>query len=75
MISKDRQSFIFHKRWFEVLAEFSGEIQLEVIDAACNYAKTGITPELSSVAQGLFAFVKYDMENDGIECPDLAEME
>ena len=75
MISKDRQSFIFHKRWFEVLEEFPGEIQLEVIDAACDYAKTGIAPELSPVAQGLFAFVKYDMENDGIECPDLEGME
>ena len=75
MISKDRTRFIFHKRWAEVIQEFSCEVQLEVIEAACDYAETGIAPELSPVAQGLFAFVKYDMENDGIECPNLEEEE
>ena len=75
MISRDRKSFIFHRRWAEVFREFSWEVQAEVIEAACYYAKTGKTPELSPVAKGLFAFVKYDMENDGIECPDLEGVE
>lgn len=75
MISKDRTKFIFHRRWAEVIRGFSWEIRLEVIEAACSYAKTGVTPELSPVAQALFAFVEYDMKNDGIECPDSEEME
>lgn len=75
MISKDRTRFIFHRRWVEVIRDFSWEVRLEVIEAACSYAKTGVTPKLSPVAHALFAFVKYDMENDGIVCPDSEEME
>ncbi len=73
MISKDRTRFIFHRRWAKVIREFSWKIRLEVIEAVFDYANTGKTPELSPVAQGLFAFIKYDLENDGIECPNSIE--
>ena len=75
MISKDRKRFVFHLRWAEVISEFPGDIQLEIIEAAGKYAETGIVPELSPVAKGAFAFIRYDLENDGIECPDLPEEE
>lgn len=75
MISKDRKRFIFHLRWAEAIAEFPVDIQVEIIEAAARYATTGIVPELSPIAKGAFAFIRYDLENDGIECPDLPEEE
>ena len=75
MISKDRSAFVFHRSWVIALSEFPVELQGEVFRAACEYAFTGKTQELSPLASIAFSFIKNDLENDGLECPNSTDYE
>lgn len=59
-----RDSFIFYKEWFDALSDLPGEIRLEVYEAAIMYATMGKIPELKSMANLAFNFIKKSIDRN-----------
>lgn len=48
--------------WADAMNGYPDDVRLEIYDAIFTYAANGTTPELSSMAQGAFGFIKQDIE-------------
>lgn len=59
-----KDSFIFYKEWYDALRDLTGEVRLEVYEAAIMYATEGKLPELKPMANLAFKFIKSDIDRN-----------
>ena len=53
----ERNTLVFHKDWFDILAGLQDEERLQVYDAVMRYAFYGEESELTPAAKMAFSFI------------------
>jgi len=61
---KDKESFVFHKDWYEALKDLDDKLRLEVYDATMQYAFYGEKIEVSPSANVALRFILPHLERD-----------
>lgn len=64
-MENNKNTFIFHLEWAEILRGYPAEVRYEVYDAIIGYAQSGTLSEMKPLANMAFAFIKMDMDRDG----------
>ena len=64
-MDKKRESFAFHRYYYDALSAMSSKARLELYDAICAYTFNGIEPTLKAKrAQVYFNLIKQSLDND-----------
>lgn len=63
-MENNKNTFIFHLEWAEILRGYPAEVRYEVYDAIIGYAQSGTLSEMKPLANMAFAFIKMDMDRD-----------
>lgn len=61
-MSKQRDSFIFYRSFFESTLPLDKEQKAELFDAICNYALDGKIIEINGIAKGFFTLIKPQLD-------------
>ena len=67
----DKESFIFHSKWMDAIAELPDNIRLEIYETIIRYSTTGELTELSPMAKLAFNFIKGHIDKDAEKYDDI----
>lgn len=57
-----KKTFLFNLEWYEVLRGYAEGVRMEVYEAIMEYAYSGTIPELGSLSNMAFSFIKREMD-------------
>lgn len=69
-----KASMIFYASWKEAIKDMPDNVRLEVYEAVIDYAMTGVTPDLSSLASLAFSFIRQDIDRNTDKYEKLSEI-
>lgn len=60
----ERESFIFYKEWKDAIKGLPESVRLEIYEGIIDYATSGEIPDLKTMANVAFQFVKHGIDRD-----------